>query len=387
MKHTHILLLLALALPTKALAAYDLPYMGELKTIETDYEDTFAFIARDYNLGYLDLILANPEVDPWIPGDGTKLKLPTQFIFPDAPKEGIVINLAEMRLYAFINGDKEPVTFPIGVGREGLETPTGTTTIVRKQANPIWRPTPRMREEDPKLPAVVGPGPENPLGTHALYLGWPQYLIHGTNKPFGIGRRVSSGCIRMYPEAIIKMFSLIEPNTKVTVVSQPIKAAWINDVLYMEAHPSMIQSTEIEEKGVIQSYPLTDEDKAWISNFAGAYADQLDWDKISELAARRTGIPTAIFSLKKAEPVKEKPVEKELPKEVKKDEAPEQKKETPVKQAKPAPDKTNKEAAKAPASKQAKPVKQKAKAPEAAIIEPAAEAPQETVQQTTSLNP
>ena len=216
---------------TSALASYDKPYMGEEKIYVATQEDTLVHIARAQEMGFVEMRAANPNVDPWIPGNGTEVILPKRHILPDAPHEGIVINLPEMRLYAFVNGDQEPSTFPIGIGREGLETPLGTTTVVRKAEGPSWRPTARMRREDPSLPAVVEAGPENPLGTHALYLGWPTYALHGTNKPYGIGRRISSGCIRLYPENITQLFEMIPVGTKVTVVNQPIKLAWIDDIL------------------------------------------------------------------------------------------------------------------------------------------------------------
>lgn len=289
--------------------AYDLPYVGEIRTIETHYDDTLSYLARDYNLGYVELISANPGVDPWMPGDGTTLILPDRHILPDAPHKGIVINLPEMRLYAYLDEGLEPVTFPLGIGREGLETPTGQTTIMRKVAGPTWRPTARMREEDPTLPAFIGPGADNPLGTHALYLGWPEYLIHGTNRPFGIGRRVSSGCIRMYPEAITRLFTLIPTGTPVNVVNQPIKAAWIDDTLYMEAHTNMTQSIQREEGQPMTPAPLTEEEKTYIRTLAGDKADQLDWDKITELVERRNGIPTPVLTSVTEQ--KEPPIQKE----------------------------------------------------------------------------
>ena len=158
---------------SSAQAAYDLPYVGEQVIYRAAYEDTFVHLARDYNLGFVEMRAANPTVDPWLPGKGTEIILPTRHILPEAPRKGVVINLPEMRLYAFVNGDNAPTTFPIGVGREGLNTPEGTTTVVRKKEGPTWTPTPRMRREDPTLDPYYPPGPDNPLGTHALYLGWP----------------------------------------------------------------------------------------------------------------------------------------------------------------------------------------------------------------------
>jgi L,D-transpeptidase ErfK/SrfK len=306
----NILAILIVSLPGATYAAS--PYIGEQKTIKAAEDDTFVYLARDYNLGYLDLVIANPDIDPWIPGAGTEIILPTRHILPDAKPEGLLINLAEMRLYYFAKKGEPPLSFPLGVGREGLETPTGTTTIVNKVKGPTWRPTDRMREEKPELPAVVGPGMDNPLGTHALYLGWSQYLIHGTNRPFGVGRRSSSGCMRMYPENIVKIFNMVPVGTKVTVIEQPVKGAWIDDTLYLEIHPTMAQSTIIEDKGFTESFTMTGDTKEWITNIAGTHADKLDWDQITAMVAKPSGVPTAVISLKDAnmkKPKVEKPEE------------------------------------------------------------------------------
>ena len=285
---------LILAIPGRAVAGYDGAYVGDQIIYKAKYEDTFVHLARDYNLGFTEMRAANPDIDPWIPGKGTKLILPTRHLLPEAPREGIVINLPEMRLYAFVNGDEAPITYPLGIGREGLETPVGTTKIVRKQEGPIWRPTKRMREEDPELPEAVYPGPENPMGTHALYLGWPQYAIHGTNRPFGIGRRISSGCIRLYPEAVIKIYDVIDVGTKVTVVDQPIKVGWIDDRLYLEAHVNVEQTIEMEELGVVKAPKLNDEDLARIMRVAGKHKDRIRWPAVRMAVKKRAGYPVEI---------------------------------------------------------------------------------------------
>ncbi|MCB9990510.1 MAG: L,D-transpeptidase family protein [Rhodospirillales bacterium] len=273
---------------------YALSYVGDMRYHKALYEDTFIKVARDNDLGYVELRAANPYIDPWMPGEDTEIVLPTRHMLPDAPREGIVINLPEQRLYAFVTPGQQPVTHPIGVGREGLATPTGKTKVVRKKIGPVWRPTPRMREEDPSLPVQIGPGSDNPLGTHALYLGWPEYAIHGTNKPFGIGRRVSSGCIRMYPEDIVTFFDLIPEGTPVTVVDQPVKVGWIDNALYIEAHPSMAQSFDTEEDGKVHSYEFTPKDMAVLMHEAGVYADLIDWETVREVARTRRGIPVRI---------------------------------------------------------------------------------------------
>ena len=275
-------------------AEYDKAYVGEIVEYDADYEDTFVHLARDYNLGFTELRAANPYVDPWLPGAGTDLVLPTMHLLPDAPREGVVINLADMRLYAYLNGDAAPWHTPIGVGREGLDTPQGTTTVVRKKEGPTWTPTPRMRKEDPELKASYGPGPDNPMGTHAIYLGWPTYAFHGTNRPFGIGRRISSGCIRLYPEKIKEAFELVPVGTKVNVVNQPVKLAWIENKLYMEAHPTLEQSVAMEEKAQVPEKKLSNDEMKYLIKIAGVHQDRLRWPAIRKALKERNGYPVVI---------------------------------------------------------------------------------------------
>lgn len=279
---------------TPAQAEYKNNYIGEMEVYQAKYEDTLIHLARKHDLGFVEVRAANPSLDPWIPGEGAEVILPKRHVLPNAPREGLVINLPEMRVYAFVNGDDAPYTYPLGIGREGLDTPIGKTKIVRKKAGPSWHPTARMRKEDPKLPAMVPAGPDNPLGTHALYLGWPTYAMHGTNRPFGIGRRVSSGCIRMYPEDIAKFFEQIPVGTKVNVINQPIKVAWIENELYLEAHPDMEQAIKMEEMGMVEQQKFTDEDMALIMDMAGKHSKRLNWPRIRSALRERKGYPVRI---------------------------------------------------------------------------------------------
>lgn len=219
--------------------------VGDLQIIRAEEQDTLSDIARRFNLGYEELVSANPDVDPWLPRAGTEVVIPTQFVLPDAPRKGIVINLAAMRLYYFPEaGPGEPqrvITHPLGIGRVEWKTPEGLTSIVAKTAAPAWIPTASIRREhaangDP-LPAVVPPGPDNPLGTHALRLGWPSYSIHGTNKPPSIGLRGSHGCLRMYPEDIVGLFRDVPVGTPVRVVNQPVLFGWRGLALYVQSYP------------------------------------------------------------------------------------------------------------------------------------------------------
>ena len=163
-----------------------------------------------------------------------------------------------------------------------------------KKIGPYWRPTDRMREEDPSLPEVIPPGSDNPLGTHALYLGWPAYAIHGTNRPYGIGRRVSSGCIRLYPEDIVTLFDKIEEDKLDTVINQPIKVAWIDNELYLEAHPSLTQADKVEQEGGFPDFEFTKQDMRLILDTAGNYKDILNWHAIRTVIRERRGIPLLI---------------------------------------------------------------------------------------------
>jgi L,D-transpeptidase ErfK/SrfK len=219
--------------------------VGQLQVTEAREEDTLPDIARRFNLGYEEVVNANPGVDPWLPGAGTRIVLPTQFVLPDAPAEGIVVNLAALRLFHFPppsqDGTRFVHTYPIGIGKVGWATPAGTTKIVSKRRDPWWTPPASVRREhaaegDP-LPARVPPGPDNPLGARAMNLGWDSYLIHGTNKPAGVGLRASHGCIRMYPEDIAVLFERVPVGTRVTVVNQPLLQRWQGDTLYVQSYP------------------------------------------------------------------------------------------------------------------------------------------------------
>lgn len=284
---------LGMAANAKA-AGFNQNYVGEMQYVNAKYEDTLVHVGRDYDVGFVEMRAANPHLDPWIPGSGAKITIPTMHLLPDAVRQSVVINLAEMRMYFYKNPGEAPQTYPIGIGRDGLLTPVGVTTITRKKAGPTWTPTPRMRSEDPTLPAVVPPGPDNPMGTHALYLGFPQMAIHGTNKPYGIGRRVSSGCIRMFPEDIGKVFDQVPVGAKITVVDQPIKAAWIGDKFYLEVHPTQAQATMMEREGAIPDYELSERDLAYIMKKAGPGVEKLDWAAIRKVVKERKGYPIAI---------------------------------------------------------------------------------------------
>lgn len=200
--------------------------------------DSLVELARHYDLGYNEITVANPGVDPFIPRAGTRITIPHRWILPDVPQErGIVINLAEMRLYYFRSPTaRSVVTFPVAIGDEGWETPTGSYRIIEKIRRPVWYVPASIRQQRPELPASIPPGPDNPLGTHALRLSIGTVLIHGTNRPFGIGRRVSHGCIHLYPEDIAGLYRTVKQGTAVTIVRQQVKATLAAGRVLMEIH-------------------------------------------------------------------------------------------------------------------------------------------------------
>lgn len=263
--------------------------IGIPTTYVTRYEDTLLDIARQYDIGFIAIRAANPGVDPWLPGAGKTLAVPTRFILPDAPHRGIVINLPELQLYYFPTRG-EPMSFPIGIGGEGVETPVGHTIVTRKREHPTWIPTASEHAEDPDLPAVVPPGPDNPMGELALYLGWKDYAIHGTNQPYSIGRRDSHGCIRMYPEDIARLFALVTPGTPVTVVDEPVKVGRQGSELYLEIHWDQADAELLETKGVPRAEIAADAD-GLVVKAAGTDVDRLNWYAIHLAEDRRDGIP------------------------------------------------------------------------------------------------
>ncbi len=232
---------------TFTLTSDDQTVVGEPQVVFTGPDDTFSDLARTYGLGYDDLIAANPGIDPWLPGAGTPILLPTQFVLPDAAKRGVILNIATKRLFYYpppADGELQQVlTYPIGIGRVGWETPLGETTVIAKAKNPTWWVPASVRREhaeqgDP-LPSIVPPGPDNPLGTRVLKLNMPGYLIHGTNQPYGVGMRVSHGCVRLYPENIEFLYTLVEIGEVVTIMNEPYQMGRVDGRLYFEAHPPL----------------------------------------------------------------------------------------------------------------------------------------------------
>ncbi len=266
--------------------------IGELKTHTAQWEDMFVDLMRANDVGYNEMVSANPGVDPWVPGVGTSILLPTAHILPDAPRRGVVINLPEMRMY-YYGANGEVITHAIGIGEEGWSTPKGSTTIVRKQANPAWYPPASIRAEKPELPSMVPAGPDNPLGEHAMYLGWNAFLMHGTNKPDGVGRRSSHGCIRMYPEGIADMFRRVAVGTPLTAVDQPIKVGWRGGELYLEVHHTMANANALEAGDAFVPEALPDLHQK-VTKAAGDQVSRIDWALVDQIGAQRLGVPIRI---------------------------------------------------------------------------------------------
>lgn len=277
-----------------ALAGPDVNVVGTLQVVRARAEDTFIDIALAYALGFDELVEANPGIDPWLPGAGTEIVLPSRFVLPDAPREGVVLNVASKRLFYFPKPQPgaAPVvhTFPISIGREGWATPLGKTKIVSKRKDPVWNVPASIRKEhaengDP-LPAVVPPGPDNPLGRYAMRLGLRgDYLIHGTNKPAGVGMRVSHGCIRMNPDHIEWLYPQVPIGMPVHIVNQPVLVGVDAGELFVEVHPAL------EEDKTRRTAALLKDVEKQLPRGQGA----VDYQRLARIASEQRGFPQSIM--------------------------------------------------------------------------------------------
>ena len=275
----------------------DVDVVGQVQVIKALHEDTLLDIARRYHLGHDEIVIANPEVDRWMPGEGAAVTLPTRYILPDAERAGLVLNIPEMRLYYYPKAKKgEPrvvKTYPVSVGRMDWSTPLGKTHIQSKQKDPAWRPPASIRAEaaarGEPLPEIVPPGPKNPLGQYALRLGVPGYLIHGTDKPWGIGMRVTHGCMRLYPEDSETVFKEVAVGTQVQLVNQPVKVGWVEDTLYMEVHPPLEE--DIARKNSLMNIALDVLEQALQQRRVS-----VSGQAIREAVERQSGMPVPISS-------------------------------------------------------------------------------------------
>ena len=270
---------------------------GSVERVRTRYEDTLIELARRYSLGYEELVRVNKGVDPWLPGEGTQIVIPGQRLLPPAMREGIVVNLPEHRMYYFPKpkkGEKARVmTFPVSVGKMDWRTPIGVTKVTSKQKDPSWFPPESVRKEhaergDP-LPAVVPPGPKNPLGAHALRLNIPggSYLIHGTNNPDAVGMAVTHGCLRMYPEDVAILFDAVPVGTKVNLINEPLKMTRSDGEVWIEVHPP------VDEQGQSTSVKLEDFEER-LDALLGDTEVAINWDIAIDALREASGIPVMI---------------------------------------------------------------------------------------------
>ncbi|HWX36892.1 MAG TPA: L,D-transpeptidase family protein [Steroidobacteraceae bacterium] len=274
--------------------------VGHIQKTVIGKDDTLPDVARRFDVGYEEMLLANPGVDPWLPGAGREVVVPTEFVLPAAPHEGLVVNVAAMRVYYFPphkKGEPQVVyTHPIGIGKVGWKTPEGTTKIVSRQKDPIWVVPKSVRDEHAKdgdmLPAQVPPGPDNPLGAYEFRLEWPSYLLHGTNKPYGVGMRSSHGCMRMYPEDIAVFFDLLPIGTKVTVVNQPYVFGWRDGTLYLQAYTVMEDDSRDWSKN--RKRLLTHLLNPKLQKKISDHDKEIDWQRLGDLAHAPRAVPVPI---------------------------------------------------------------------------------------------
>lgn len=289
--------------------------VGEIRHVHAQHEDTLIDIARQYSVGQDEIVMANPTVDRWLPGDGTEVLVPRQFILPDAPRNGIVVNIPEMRLFYYpaVGRDKpvSVITYPISIGRMDWRTPLGVTRVVQKVKDPTWTPPKSIKIEHARdgdiLPDVMPAGPLNPLGRFALKLGVSGYLIHGTgiDKAYGIGMRVTHGCIRMYPEDIEKLYAQVGVGASVNLVNQPVKLGWQDDTLYIEVHQPLDED--------VMTYPeLLDSAMNLITRKTASRAVSIDGRALRMALEKPSGIPVAI-SRRPVQPTFNPPVAPTMP--------------------------------------------------------------------------
>jgi L,D-transpeptidase ErfK/SrfK len=271
--------------------------IGEVQRVIARHEDTLLDIGRTHGVGYEEIVAANPGVDPWLPGDGTEVLIPSRYILPDAPRQGVVVSLAEHRLYYFPPARAgEPLvvqTYPISIGKMDWKTPLGRTRIINKRERPAWYPPESVRKEHAlegnPLPKVVPPGPDNPLGEYAMRLDIPggAYLIHGTNRPAGVGMQVTHGCIRMFPEDIAEFYKLVPVNTPVLMIDQPYKMGWQGSELYIEVH------TPLQGESSTDAHSLTNITRLLVSATQDR-AIAIDWARAEKAFIRATGVPEPV---------------------------------------------------------------------------------------------
>ena len=273
----------------------DVDLIGSIFPARVKEDDTLLDVARRFGIGQDEIVLANPDVDRWLPRAESEAVIPARYILPSAERRGIVLNVPEMRLYYYpppAPGQPAVVkTYAVSIGRMDWETPLGLTQILSKTEDPSWTPPQSIREEaeadGSPLPEVIPPGPDNPLGKYALRLARAGYLIHGTNKPFGVGMRVTHGCIRMYPEDIALLYPEVPVGTAVQIVDQPVKIGWLLNTLFIEIHPPLEEKREEPAKMVETVMEL-------LHTVWEQHPLVLDSAALKQALEKQNGIPVAI---------------------------------------------------------------------------------------------
>lgn len=268
--------------------------VGEVHTAAIRTNQSLLDLGLRYNLGYYEILEANPELHPKLAKPGTEVTMATQFILPDTLREGVVVNLAELRLYLYPEGGKQVITLPVGIGKYGWDTPIGEAEIIDKRKNPKWY-VPEgvyldMKKRGVIIPRIWPAGPKNPLGKYAMRLSIPGYDIHGTNRNDGVGRRSSAGCIRMLNEDVAEVYANVEVGTKVTIVNQPFKIGVDSQHVFLEAHMPLY-----EKSTAIQKHDFFPDAKAVVEAFLKTHKNAtIDWSQVKLAVQNFSGIPFQI---------------------------------------------------------------------------------------------
>lgn len=270
----------------------DQSLIGQIEYQKTSSDDSIVKFQKRYDVGFNAIEKANPQINPAKPlPRGDEIKLPTQHLLPNGVREGIVVNLPEMRMYYYLPGTTKVATYPIGIGRIGKTIPLATATITKKVKDPQWVPTDDIREfnltQGVVLPQIMPAGPDNPLGPYAIYMSIPTFLIHSTIFPESIGKRASFGCVRMYESDIQDFFPSINPGIPVLIINSPVKVAWQKNRLLMEAH------TPLEEHTAEYNATLPGT-IAQINQLTKHQDTLVDWQAVAFIEKERDGLPHEI---------------------------------------------------------------------------------------------
>lgn len=263
----------------------ELSVVGFHQTHAIADRETLLDVARSYGLGFNEIALSHPDLDPWVPGSGIRLDIPTRWVLPPTRHEEVVVNIPEMRIYRFFKKISMVKTYPIGIGRDGFETPTTTARVVDLQEKPAWTVPPSAWETYGKI--IVPPGPDNPLGDYWIGLSEAHIGIHGTNFPWGVGRTVSRGCIRMYPEHAARFYREVQPGTTVEIIYEPVKIGLADGFIFLEVHPDIYHRIPDLKKHT--------EDLIIRKGFG----ERVDWTRVSQQVQEQTGVPQVIGNIGK----------------------------------------------------------------------------------------